>query len=344
MISRRATLAGLGAVGLAACATGRGVTQSSGGLTDLGIDAISPELSKFVATDAPIETLATGYQWSEGPTWDRARARLYFTDVPQNKAFLWRRDDAVSVFMDPSGGADTEGFREPGANGLWYAADGSLLICNHGHRAVERMDLETGEVTSLANSFDGQKLNSPNDLVQARNGVIYFTDPPYGLEGLNDSPLKQQDANGVYRLDPDGSVTRLVSDMTFPNGIALSPDQSVLYVSQSDPDAPLLRAFELSQSGDVISNKVLFDASSYMHAYSPGLPDGMAVCDQGGVFVTGPGGVFVLDPNGRVLGRVRTGGATANCAFGEDGRTLFITAGDRLLRVRTKVQGVQWSS
>ena len=343
MISRRATLAGLGAVGLAACTAGRGVTQSSGEPIDLGIDVMSPDLSNYVASDARIETLATGYQWSEGPTWDRARATLYFTDVPQNKAFLWRRDTAVRVFMDPSGASATEGFREPGANGLWYASDGSLLICNHGHRAVERMNLETGEVTPLATSFAGQKLNSPNDLVQARNGVIYFTDPPYGLEGLNDSPLKQQDANGVYRLDPDGSVTRVVSDMTFPNGIALSPDQTVLYVSQSDPKAPLLRAFELNEAGDVISGKALFDAGSYMHADAPGLPDGMAVCDKGGIFVTGPGGVFVLDPSGRVLGRLRTGGATANCAFGEDGRTLFITAGDRLLKVRTKVQGVQWS-
>ena len=343
MISRRATLAGLGAVGLAACSTRTTAAQSVVDPSNPSIETLSPDLSRYVDADASIETLSTGYQWSEGPTWDRDRAALYFTDVPQNKAFRWRPDAPVNVFMDPSGTAETDGFREPGANGLWYASDGSLLICNHGHRAVERMDLETGEVTSLAKSFAGKKLNSPNDLVQARNGVIYFTDPPYGLEGMNESPLKQQDANGVYRLDPDGTVTRLISDMTFPNGIALSPDQSTLYVSQSDPNAPLLRAFELSEAGDVISSKVLFEAQSFMHADAPGLPDGMAVCDQGGIFITGPGGVFVLDPNGRVLGRLRTGRATANCAFGEDGRTLFITAGDRLLKVRTKVQGVQWS-
>ena len=342
MITRRTTLSELGAIGLSACITPSRGTSLEEKSVGLGIDTISPELSNYLSSDAQIEVLATGYQWSEGPTWDRARGALYFTDVPQNKAYRWRSDASLDIFLDPSGAAETDGFREPGANGLWYATDGSLLICNHGHRAVEKMNLETGAVTALATSFDGQKLNSPNDLIQARNGVIYFTDPPYGLDGLNASPLKEQDANGVYRVDTDGTVTLLVSDMTFPNGVALSPDESVLYVSQSDPKAPLLRAFELSTSGDVVSSKELFNAGSFMNANAPGLPDGMAVSDQGGIFVTGPGGVFVLDPNGRVLGRLRTGRATANCAFGEDGRTLFITAGDRLLKVRTKVKGVQW--
>ena len=343
MISRRATLAGIGGLGLVSCAPSKvskaPLSEASGG----DVEVFSPDLSEFIAPDARFETLAAGYQWSEGPTWDRAREQLYFTDVPQNKAFRWHQTGAVDVFMDPSGTSETEGFREPGANGLWYATDGSLLICNHGRRAVERMDLETHETTMLANAFDGKRLNSPNDLVQARSGVIYFTDPPYGLEGLNDSRLKQQEANGVYRLDLDGSVTRLVADMTFPNGVALSPDERVLYVSQSDPDAPLLRAFNLNESGDVVSDKILFDAAAYMNDGAPGLPDGMAVCDQGGIFVTGPGGVFVLAPNGQPLGRLRTGRATANCAFGEDGRSLFITAGDRLLKLRTRVQGVQWS-
>ena len=172
MISRRATLAGLGAVGLAACSTRTIAAQSVVDPSNPSIETLSPDLSRYVDADASIETLSTGYQWSEGPTWDRARSALYFTDVPQNKAFRWRRDAPVNVFMDPSGAAETDGFREPGANGLWYASDGSLLICNHGHRAGERMDLETGEVTSLAKSFAGKKLNSPNDLVQARIGEI----------------------------------------------------------------------------------------------------------------------------------------------------------------------------
>ena len=343
VISRRTTLVGMFGVGLTACAPSQPLEGDSAQLSGMGIDKFEPGLSDIIALDAPFETLATGYRWSEGPTWDRARNTLYFTDVPGNKAYQWREGQPVSVFLDPSGSAETEGFREPGANGLWYAADGSLLMCNHGHRAVERRDLETGQVTVLADAYAGRSLNSPNDLVQARSGMIFFTDPPYGLEGLDASPLKQQDANGVYRLNLDGSVTRLVADMTFPNGVALSPDEQVLYVSQSDPEAPILRAFDLNPAGEAISDRTLFDAKPFMSRDAPGLPDGMAITERGEIFVTGPGGVFVLAPDGTALGRLRTVRATANCAFGEDGRTLFITAGDRLLRIRTKVRGIQWS-
>ena len=343
MISRRASLIAIGGLGLTACVSNRIPKAFAEEELGVGIEAFSSDLSAYIHPDARMDTLSTGYQWSEGPTWDRARNTLYFTDVPQNKAFHWRHSQPVGVFMDPSGTSETDGFREPGANGLWYASDGSLLICNHGHRAVEKMNLETGKVETLADAYAGRRLNSPNDLVQASNGSIFFTDPPYGLEGMNASPLKRQDANGVYRIDKDGTVTRLVSDMTFPNGIALSPDESTLFVSQSDPNAPLVRAFSLDQAGDVVSDKMLFDAAPYMQTDAPGLPDGMAICEEGGIFVTGPGGVFVLSPTGEALGRIRTGRATANCAFGEDGRTLFMTAGDRLMKTRTNVRGVQWS-
>lgn len=340
MISRRSLLAGMGAAPLVACVS----TPSQDGPAQAGIvEVLDSELTRLVDPDSAFETLGTGYQWSEGPTWDRARNVLYFTDVPQNKAYQWHAGQGVQVFLDPSGASKVEGFREPGANGLWYTADGTLLICNHGRRAVECMDLDSREISVLAQAFAGKLFNSPNDVVQARDGTLFFTDPPYGLAGLDASPLKQQDANGVYRLDPNGTVTRLVSDMTFPNGIALSPDERTLYVSQSDPNAPLVRALEMDSDYRVLSRRILFDAAPFMRAAMPGLPDGMAVSASGEIFVTGPGGVFVLSPEGRPLGRILTGRATANCAFGEDGRSLFITAGDRLLKLRTNVQGVQWS-
>ena len=343
MISRRSALAGMGGLSLSACVPSKVVSTPASADPGLSVEVFAPELRDVIDPSAYFETLSVGYQWSEGPTWDRERETLYFTDVPQNKAFQWRPNEAVKVFLDPSGSAETEGFREPGANGLWYAADGSLLICNHGHRAVERMDLSTGQVRPLVTTYNGAAFNSPNDLVQARDGTIYFTDPPYGLDGLDASPLKQQDANGVYRVDVDGTVTRIVSDMTFPNGIALSPGEDVYYVSQSDPKAPHVRAFALGSNGEAISERIIFDASPFMRDDAPGLPDGMAICVTGEIFVTGPGGVFVLSADGTPLGRLRTGRATANCAFGEDGRSLFITASDRLLKVRAKVPGVQWS-
>lgn len=335
---RSVMMSGASVAFLAAC---KSATELPAG--SFAIESFSPELADIIDQTAAIEQLGQGYTWSEGPTWDRARAALYFTDVPGNVAYKWTQAGGVEPFLSPSGAADVVGFREPGANGLWYARDGSLIICNHGRRAVERMDLETRTRESLVDQFDGRALNSPNDVVEAQDGGLYFTDPPYGLEGLDASPLKQQDANGVYYLAPGGALVRLLDDMTFPNGIALSPDQRTLYVAQSDPDRPIIRALRLGHYGHIDGDEILFDASALMTDDAPGLPDGMAVCSRGNLFATGPGGVLILSPQGTLQGRIRTGSATANCAFGEDGRTLFITAQDRLLKVRTKSLGVQWS-
>lgn len=307
------------------------------------LEVRSPDFFDVIAPTAELETLSVGYRWSEGPTWDRARGALYFTDVPENTAYRWRPGAGVDVFLQPSGASATEGFREPGANGLWFARDGHLLICNHGLRRVERMNLETSQRKALAQTFEGHRFNSPNDVVEARDGTLYFTDPPYGLEGLDASPLKEMAENGVYRLTPGGQISRLVSDMTFPNGVALSPDETQLYVSQSDPGAPIIRALDLSSQGEVQGDATFFDGMALLSEGLPGLPDGMAVSAQGHIFATGPGGVLVLSPEGDLLGRILTGRATANCAFGEDGSVLFITAGDRLMRLQTRVSGVQWN-
>ena len=193
----------------------------------------------------------------------------------------------------------------------------------------------------MVSEYGAQRFNSPNDLIEASDGTIYFTDPPYGLEGLNDSALKEMEVNGVYRIDTDGQSSRLVEDMTFPNGVALSPDEKWLYVSQSDPEAPLVRRYAISE-GELQNpggEKAWFDARRFMHPVG-GLPDGMAVTAQGYVLLAGPGGVLVITASGECLGRIATGKPTANCAFGEDGRTLFITASDRLIAVRTKVTGL----
>jgi gluconolactonase len=303
------------------------------------IESMDRRLNEIIAPDSRIETLSSGYGWSEGPVWDPVRNCLYFNDVPGNTTWRWSDDEGASEFLNPSGAPaqETVGFREPGANGLWIAKDGTLLICNHGRRAIERMNLDTLTREDVASSYDGKRFNSPNDIVEGSDGALYFTDPPYGLAGLDASPLKEQDANGVYRVAPTGEITRILSDMTFPNGIALSPDATVLYVSQSDPEAPVLRA--CAPDGHGI--RTLFDFSPYMGEESPGLPDGMAISDEGLIFQTGPGGVFILTPQGEVLGRIQTGKATANCCFGgKDGKTLYMTAHDTLMRVRLKVRGL----
>ncbi len=300
----------------------------------------APELDEIIAPGAEIEVLADGFTWSEGPVWIAEGGYLLFSDVPKNRIHRWSEADGVSVFMSPSGydGPDASAFREPGSNGLIPGPAGSILMADHGNRAVARVQLSTRGKTLLATHYEGKRFNSPNDLVQATSGAIYFTDPPYGLEGMNESPLKELAHNGVYRLDPDGAVTLLVDDLTFPNGIGLSPDERTLYVAVSDPDRAVLMAYDLTASKPS-EGRVVKDFTGLVGAERPGLPDGFAIDVEGRLFATGPGGVHVLAPDGRSLGRIDTGAAAANCTFGEDGGTLFITAGNRLLRLRTLTRG-----
>ncbi len=301
-------------------------------------DMFSEELFDLLDKTQSYEVLGTGYGWAEGPAWDKKNNRLYFTDVPGNTAYSWSQNSGVEVFLSPSGAGNVEGFREPGANGLLYTESGEILLCNHGRRAIQSLNPLTKERRTLSGKYRGKKFNSPNDIIQASDGTIYFTDPPYGLDGLNESPLKELDFNGVYRLDKDGKVTVLIKDMTFPNGIALSPDENTLYVAQSDPNAPYLYTLDLGAPRR--PKRRLVDFKQYMGDSLPGLPDGMAIDRLGNIFATGPGGIFVIKPSGEVLGRILTGKGSANCTFGEDGGTLFITNHDRLLKLKTKTRGL----
>jgi gluconolactonase len=305
------------------------------------IDRLSPALDRLIDPESPIELLASGFTWSEGPVWIADGGYLLLSDVPANKMYRWSQDHGLSVFLDPSGydGPNPEHFREPGSNGLIPGPGGTILMCDHGHRAVARLGLATREKTFLATHYEGRKLNSPNDLVLAPDGAIYFTDPPYGLEGLNQSPIKEQPHNGVYRLAADGIVTLVDAEMSFPNGILLSLDGRTLFVANSDPKAAIWMAFALDERGMAISKRVFADVTDMVGDDRPGLPDGMAIDAEGNLWATGPGGVLILSPKGEILGRIETGSAIANCAFGEDGRTLFLAAHDKLAQVRTKVPG-----
>ncbi|MEM0928285.1 MAG: SMP-30/gluconolactonase/LRE family protein [Pseudomonadota bacterium] len=338
--SRRETM-----VGGAALLAGTALASDRHVAVGASIEVLMDALATVLDPAAEIEQLAEGFTWSEGPTWDRMRSCLYFSDVPENKAYRWSAAAGLSVFLSPSGidAAQSEGFREPGSNGLWCDDDGTLFICNHGRRSVERLDVDRHSRATVVGRFEGRAFNSPNDLVFAQDGTLYFTDPPYGLEGLGQSPLKAMDENGVYRLRPSGIIERLLSDMTFPNGIALSPDDRALYISQSDPEDHYIRRLLLGADGQVAADERWFEAAALSMAGEPGLCDGLAVAADGTVFAAGPGGVLVLDPKGVLLGRIVLGEPTGNCAFGEDGRSLFITSGRRLVKVRTKVRGLRWA-
>jgi gluconolactonase len=285
-----------------------------------------------------MELLADGFEWSEGPVWIRKNQELLFSDVPVNKVYRWTEKGGLSVALNPSGySGQALHFREPGSNGLTSDRGERLILCQHGNRQIARLESD-GRFTPLAEHYQGRRFNSPNDLCLSSNGNIYFTDPPYGLEGLNKSPLKELMFNGVYLRRPSGEVVLVSRKLEFPNGIALSPDEKTLYVNQSDSKAATITAFPVLPDGTVGEGRVFFDATPRV-AGNKGLPDGLKVDRLGNLFATGPGGVLVLSPDGTHLGTLLTGQATANCGFGDDGPTLYITADSHLCRVRLSTEG-----
>jgi gluconolactonase len=308
------------------------------------IRRLSPKLDAIFAPDAEIQQLAEGFVWSEGPVWVRDGGYLLFSDVPGNVMYRWSQAGGVSEFLNPSGyvGAPTDAFAEPGSNGLALNAAGALLVCDHGNRALAKVDLKTREKTILLDRYEGKRFNSPNDLAVARSGAIYFTDPTYGLKGRDASPLRELDFNGVYRWTPGGALELIDATLTFPNGIALSPDERRLYVSVSDPKAPKLVVYDLDPDGLPTSKAVFLDAMPLRDAGGLGLPDGMCLDTEGRLYATGPGGVLVITPDGELIGVIETGTAVANCAFGEDGRTLFLASHHTLARVRLDATGLVW--
>jgi gluconolactonase len=295
-------------------------------------------LDAIVAPDAQVEKLADGFTWAEGPAWIGAGGYLLFTDVPANTLYRWSAAAGLSIFLKPSGyeGPQHSGLREPGANGLIVADDRSILVADSGNRAIVRLTLDHRRKTMLATRFAGRRFNSPNDLARRADGTIFFTDPPYGLAGLNASPDKELDFNGVYRLSPDRTVSVVDRSLSYPNGIVLAPDERVLFVSNSDPQQPLWIAYELNAAGEPTGRRIFADATDLMSPAAPGLPDGMAMSPDGHLFATAPGGVLVFARDGRRLGRIRTGAAVANCTFGDDGRTLYMTSHHMLARVRLR--------
>lgn len=297
--------------------------------------------NELIGLDAEIEVLASGFEWSEGPLWIEDGAYLLFSDIPRNAVMKWQEGAGVSLFMKPSGYTGVADYgREPGSNGLTLDREGRIIFCEHGDRRVSRLEKAGGKQT-LVDSYQGKRLNSPNDAVVKSDGSIYFTDPPYGLPQRFADPRRELDFCGVYRLSPSGALTLLTEEMTRPNGIALSPDEKVLYVAQSDSAHAIIKAFPVKADGSLGPGKVLCDFTSLVGRY-PGSPDGLKVDQNGNLFATSPGGVHVITPEGKILGRIHTGKPTANCAWGNDGSVLYMTVDDCLCRIQTKTRGANW--
>lgn len=297
-------------------------------------------MNQFVASDAKIELLASGLEWSEGPLWiqDATGGYLLFSDIPRNSIMKWKEGEGVSLFMKPSGYTGIADYgREPGSNGLTLDRQGRMIFCEHGDRRISRLEKRGGKKT-LADSYMGKRFNSPNDAVVKSDGDIYFTDPPYGLPKRFEDPTRELDFCGVYRLSPGGGITLLTKEMTRPNGIAFSPDEKLLYVAQSDSHSPIIKAFPVKSDGTLGRGKILFDFTKFRGQF-PGGPDGLKVDQHGNLFSTGPGGVYVITPEGKALGRIHTGKPTSNCAWGDDGSVLYMTVDDTLCRIKTKTKG-----
>jgi gluconolactonase len=317
------------------------------------IQRLDPALDQIVPANAKLERVATGLdKWSEGPVWTRAGS-LLFAVIPANSIMQWSPGKDASVFMHPSGyaGAEPYGGPEPGSNGMTLDPDGRVSVAGHGRRNVWRLETldPHGPITVLADSYQGKKLNSPNDLVYKSDGSLYFTDPPYGLPTQGDSdPKKELQVNGVYRIpgarqqkpgsEPDRSKLQLIiEDLPRPNGIVFSPDEKTLYIA--DSGKKVWMRYPVNTDGSVGEGKLLLDASGQKE---PGGPDGIRVDKDGNIYGSGPGGVWIISPEGKHLGTIKVPEIVSNVAWGdEDGKMLYITASSSVYRIKLSATGVR---
>ena len=317
----------------------------------LGLSATTPQLTRkdpafdrIVPPDAKIEKLAGGFQFTEGPIWipksDESEGYLLFSDPNNNVIYRWTQDGQVAIYMTKSGyrGLDVGEYGQPGSNGLTLDREGRLTINQHGNGRVVRLE-KNGQLTVLADIYEGRRLNSPNDLVYKSDGSLYFTDPPFGLPKFFNDPRKELPYSGVFRVSPDGVVRLVSTDLKGPIGIAFSPDEKYLYVDNWDPEKKLVMRYNVEADGALSHGQVFFDMTS-----APGEDalDGMKVDVEGNLYVSGPGGVWVLSPEGKHLGTIAGPEHPHNFAWGDDdGKTLYLCAQTGLYRIRLNIPGIR---
>ena len=273
---------------------------------------------------AAVQRIGTEFQFTEGPVWDSRNGCLLFSDIPGNQINKWTPEKGLSKFRSPSGKS----------NGLTIDKSGRLIACEHANRRVSRMEKD-GTVVTIASHYRGKKLNSPNDVVVKSDGGVYFSDPPYGLDPVLGSYGEQElPFCGVYRLDPNSENLKLLIDDSVPNGLAFSPDESLLYLA--DTERNHLRVFDVDAQGGVSNGRIFANIPG-----DPAAPDGLKVDVEGNIYVTGRGGVWTLNPEGERLGIIETPELPANLAWGdEDWKTLYITARSSVYRIRLNIAGI----
>jgi gluconolactonase len=304
-----------------------------------------PALDEIVSADAKIEKLAGGFLFTEGPIWvsrsEESDGYLLFSDPNNNLIYRWTQDGQLSVFMTKSGyrGMDIGEYGQPGSNGLTLDRQGRLTINQHGNRRVVRME-KNGQLTVMADHYDGKRLNSPNDLVYKSDAALYFTDPPFGLPKFFDDPRRELPYSGVYRVSPDGKkVQLLTTDLKGPNGLAFSPDEKYFYVDDWDAEKKIIMRYEVQADGTLANGKVFFDMTS---AEGEDALDGMKIDQKGNLYVSGPGGLWIISPEGKHLGTIVGQEHPHNFAWGDDdGKTLYLCAQTGLYRIRLNIPGIR---
>ncbi len=303
------------------------------GATIGSVQKLDPELDTLIDENAVVERIANVEGNAEGPCWvPEQGGYLLYSDPPGNKMHKWTQKGGDEIFMAPSGFAGddpTHIYREAGSNGIHYR-DGHIIYADSGNRAVVRMDLKSRKKEVLASEFEGKRLNSPNDVAITRAGVIFFTDPPYGLTDTLKSPARQLDFQGVFRIGLDGKLSLVDREGSMPNGIGISPDGRILYTS--DTGGGRRQMYDLTADDQVI-NKRLFGEGDMGG-------DGFKVAATGHLFASGRGGLIIYNPAGKKIGMIApTAGGISNCYFSDEG-ILYLSMGHSVGRIKVKVQGV----
>jgi gluconolactonase len=300
---------------------------------------VDPAIDAIVPLNPKIFKLAQGFIFTEGPVWVRNGGYLLFSDPNANTIYKYTADGKLSVFKRNSGynGKDIAEYGQPGSNGLTLDSQGRVTINEHGNRRVTRLEKD-GRLAVVADGYEGKRLNSPNDLVYRSDGTLFVTDPPFGLPKFYDDPRKELPYSGVYAIHK-GKVKLVSKELKGPNGIALSPDEKYLYVGNWDPEKKVVMRYEMDAEGNLSNGKVFFDMTK-----APGEDaiDGVKVDQKGNLYVSGPGGLWVLSPEGKHLGTILAPKHPHNMAWGgEDGKTLYMTAGDKLYRMPLNIPGIR---
>jgi gluconolactonase len=301
------------------------------------IERYDDALDKIVSKDAKAEIIADGFIWSEGALWIEKHKMLLFSDVRRNTIFKWTESKGKEVFLTPSGytGSVPRG-GEMGSNGLTLDNKGNLVMCQHGDRRMARMDAPLNKpeakFVTLADNFNGKKLNSPNDATFNSKGELFFTDPPYGLLNPSRDSTKETAWQGVYKVKKNGEVILLVDSLTRPNGIAFFPGEKKILIANSDPAKPNWYIYDVD--GDKLKNGRIFYSAAGVKG--PGLPDGLKIDKQGNVFSAGPGGLHIFNKDGKLLGKLVVPGPTSNCSLSPDQKTLYITNNNQVLRFKMR--------